>query len=322
MESRRRREMSSEDLRGAAFRYVIFADDVITIISDPSLDGLEVLAHREAQGKPRDLDELRLSTEQSKSKNFIAPPGIMADGIHRRVPNAHRRGITQTRKRGNELEGMSRTTEKDSAAQSDYDQMQRGLPYQSVDCMRILGILVDRRFCFGGHIGGVIERSKVRLAVLGSLAGRKRGEDLGALRLTGEALVVSLMRYCCSVVGSGAYEPSIRALDTSVIHVVARKVVGVSRPARLPVPLAAAGFLSAHNLHAQQCAVALDHSLRAEASSAQDRLLRRLSDLYGERNWETEIVALSSPRDLLPHRIYQVPFYDLDIQEKWMFTVL
>ena len=113
------------------------------------------------------------------------------------------------------------------------------------------------------------------------------------------------------MVGSAAYGQSLRALDTCVIHVMARRVVGVSRSARLPVLLAAAGFLSAHNLFIQHCATTMDPSLRAEYSSVQSRLARLLGRIYGVASWEPKVEPLVLQEGMLPPRMYRVPLMTL-----------
>ena len=111
-------------------------------------------------------------------------------------------------------------------------------------------------------------------------------------------------------------------LDTCVIHVMARRVAGVSRSARLPILLAATGFQSAHNIYAQHCAATLDLALRAENSSIQRRLNAWTCAIYGIDSWETRVNLLTVPSDAMPPRLYRVPFYDLDMQEQWLVTVL
>ena len=92
------------------------------------------------------------------------------------------------------------------------------------------------------------------------------------MRITADALVTSLLRYGLGTYGSGAYEQCLRKIDTCVVNVVARKVLGVGRSARLPILHATAGAQAMRNLYTQRCAELVDAALRASASSIQNRL--------------------------------------------------
>ena len=99
--------------------------------------------------------------------------------------------------------------------------------------------------------------------------------------MTREALHTSLMRYCSTVVESGDYEHDLRKTETCGVNVVARKVAGVSRSARLSVLRATTGFLSAHHLCIQHCANLFGLGLSAQNSSSQRRLEDRARQLFG-----------------------------------------
>ena len=77
---------------------------------------------------------------------------------------------------------------------------------------------------------------------------------------------------------------------------VARKVLGVGRSARLPVSLAAAGVQSVQNLYLQHCAELVDASLRASESAIRVRLNRWMERLYGVKEWNARQVDLQELR--------------------------
>ena len=63
------------------------------------------------------------------------------------------------------------------------------------------------------------------------------------LRLSEEALVVSLLRHGLAVTVSGLYEQLFNRLDTCVLNVLPRRVLVLGRIDRLPVLHATAGVL-------------------------------------------------------------------------------
>ena len=101
---------------------------MITAIAHPSLNKIKGLAVKEAEGKPKDLDVLRLKTEPSKSKNFIATPESVIDGVFRRHPNAHRRGIMQTRGRELEIEQIRAAPGQVGDERSEHEIVKHGPP--------------------------------------------------------------------------------------------------------------------------------------------------------------------------------------------------
>ena len=241
----------------------------------------------------------------------------------RRISRAHRKVALQTKGREAAVEAMCKQqTDALSPEMTEHERNQAGQPYQIVEEMKILGIVLDRRLIFRGHIEQISDRAKVGLAILGKLAGCKWGSVTGLLRSPGEALIVSLLRYRCTIVGSGGYEQDPRKLETCVVNELARRVAEVSRSARIPVLLATAGFLSARNVYVQRCAAVLDLGLRAQNGSLQSRLDGWTQQLYGVDSWEAQILPLTPPEGLLPPRIHYMPFYDLDMQEFWCHCVL
>ena len=64
------------------------------------------------------------------------------------------------------------------------------------------------------------------------------------VKATGDALLISLLRYGPAVIGSSAMDGVLGKEDTNVINVLARRVLGVNRTARLPVLHALSGMTS------------------------------------------------------------------------------
>ena len=308
---------------GAMYYDAMFADDIITAITHPALGVAKELSVLEAEEIPQDLAALRLRTETAKSQNFIIAPGTTVGKAFRRIPDAYKRGDMQVQKRDDTLELMSKQVDPvEGGRLAEYDRVQEGLPYKVVEEMKILGVTLDKRMSFRGHVAQILEKVQARLAILRRLAGCKWGAETGILRLSGEALIISLLRYCITIVGTGVYEKDLGRLEVCALNVLARRVAGVSRAARIPVLHAAAGLLSVRNLYVQQCAALLDRSLRAVNSWIQERMEQWTEEQYGVTGWKAEALPLEMGAETGPGRVYRMPFFDLDLQEGWFFCVL
>ena len=166
--------------------------------------------------------------------------------------------------------------------------------------MEILGITLDCRFGFTDHVASILKRAKDRLGIQARLAGCVWGAEVGVLRRTGKALVVSVLRYGLAVYGSGTYENSLTALEVGIVNPLARRICGVGVTARIPTLQMAARVLSAHNLFLQHCAGMVDATLRADGSSIRERVVGLLCEAYGVGGWgpRQEPVQLASPPPL------------------------
>ena len=141
------------------------------------------------------------------------------------------------------------------------------------------------------------------------------------LRITGQALVVSLLRYGYSVAGSGMGEHCLRKWDTCITNVLARRILGVGPSARLPILRAAAGLMAAHNMYAQHCGDLINQALRASGSTIEERLSKWMCTTYGIASWQTETKELALSDDEGPH-IGRLRFLAYDVPTTWLFQVL
>ena len=205
---------------------------------------------------------------------------------------------------------------------AEYARLREGQPNQIEKEMEILGVAMEKRLSFRGHTAQILDKEQVRLAILGRLAGCKWGTEIGILRPTGEALIVSLLRYCIALIGTGAYEKDMRRLEVCILNVLPRRVAGESRSARILVLHATAGLISVHNLYVQQCDALLDRGLRAENGSIQNRIARWTQEQFGITGWRAAVLPLEVEGGIVPTRIYRMPFFDFDLQECWYFCVL
>ena len=301
---------------------LLYADDVICTVRCDDLDLIVCIAAAVAEAIEESLGRLGLRSTPVKSKNFVRPPGFTHTGLFRRCPNAFREGVLGLRKRDEELE-QSRSMEGEFglSRESTFASMQERLPYPFAATIKISGVVFDMRFCFEAQVKTILDRAKIRIGVVSRLAGCTWGAETAIMRLTGDALVISLMRYALAVIGSGMYEQSLRRLEVCVVNVLARKVIGVGRSARLPVLHATAGILSAHNLYAQHCADMVDHTLRAEGSSVKERVMGLVCQAYQLQHWELAARECIPSTPLSP-RVYRRRFFDMDLREQWFCDVL
>ena len=135
--------------------------------------------------------------------------------------------------------------------------------------MKILGVIFDEQFSFKEHFDRLLERAQIRMGIITRLSGHKWGLETRMLRLTGQSLVISLLKYGYAITGSGITELQLRQLNTRLLNPLARRTVGVGPSARPPVLFAMAGTLTSHNTYIQQCGEMLNRILRANGSSAQ-----------------------------------------------------
>ena len=202
-----------------------------------------------------------------------------------------------------------------------FQDLQEGLPYPFANQIKILGIIFDMKLCFEAHIETILDRAKIRVGVISRLAGCTWGAETGILRLTGDSLVVSLMRYGLPMIGSGAYEQSINKLEVCVVNILARKIAGVARSARLPVLHMAAGVVSYRNLYIQNCGQMVDHVLRAGNSSIKKRIGHCVCQAYQVEDWTIQAVQFKTNKTLTT-RTYCRKFFDVNLQEFWTVNIL
>ena len=300
---------------------LLYADDVVCAIAHHHLIRLCELARLLGGECVTQLKRLGLWSECAKSANFVMSPNYGGSDLFRRGKKGGggeglATGVTGAQpqiSRTNDGNGYEVTETGDCA--------HLRLPYPEVEEMRILGVIFDCDFSFERHFTRICEKTRVRMAILGRLATSSWGLESTMMRITGEALVVSLLRFGLTVVGSGLADGLMRRLDTTILNVMARRTTGVARTARIPVLHATAGILSAHNLFIQQCASMVDLSLRATGASVQARVSRWMECMYGVSTWKTTGVVFDV-RGRLPERVGELRYLDFDMRETWIVQLL
>ena len=289
---------------------LVYADDVICALAHENLRVIETAAEKAASACEGELGSLGLGSESDKSENLLLEPNFGEDGIFRR----HATGLGAG---GTERPAIQpqRIGEQADALRTAHPNVV--LPYKVVTGMRVLGVFFDNRFCFQKQLESILDRSRVRMAIVKRVSGCTWGLETSMLRLTGDALVVSLLRYGLATIGSGLEKKGMDRVDKRVVNVLSRMVLGVSRTARLPILHAASGVLTMNNLFTQHCAAMVDLALRAHNSSLRERLLRWTSRVYGMSGWEVRTERVSMDPPLLP-RVGELRYLDFDIQESWL----
>ena len=96
-----------------------------------------------------------------------------------------------------------------------------------------------------------------------------------------DALVASLLGCAPTVTGS-CYPPGLAcSINTQVVNIVARKIGGLSRSARIETLRHVAGTFSIQKLNVRHCAEFPDACLRASGSSINARLRAELRQFSG-----------------------------------------
>ena len=140
-------------------------------------------------------------------------------------------------------------------------------PYSTVAQIKILGVAFDKEFSFRAHLERSLAKAKTILAILPVVSSCSWGLKVGMLRLTGNALIISLLRYGLAVTGSGLEGRRTKQFNTRIVNVLGGQVLGVAQSARIPVLHDTAEVTSMRNLYIQHCAEMLNLTLRAARSS-------------------------------------------------------
>ena len=331
VESRRAQHTPRLPLSPTQFLDSLYADDILCAIASKDPEILARASHISAEAYKDGLKTLGLATTEPKSENFLMdtqrsecapfkraadPP---ADPLGRNAedrPDSHM--ASSPASDGTPNESLPLTTE---AAMESSRWSNAPLPYKQVQKIKVLGVILDPSLSFEDHFTRIMDKAKVRMGVLAKLSGSKWGLETRMLRLTGQALIISLVRYGYILTGSGLSNLRMSQLNTRLLNILARKIVGTGPSARLPVLFSLAGILNSQNLYVQQCAESLNLILRATDSSAQDKLTRQLLTIYAMPSW------ISKPQEMDPSTlthplIGRLRYLDYDVAESWMIQTL
>ena len=80
-------------------------------------------------------------------------------------------------------------------------------------------VLFDKEFSFQQQFERVLEKAKVRMALVRRVSGCTWGLETRLLKATGDALLISLLRYALPVTGSSVSDRMLNKIDTNVIKI-------------------------------------------------------------------------------------------------------
>ena len=150
----------------------------------------------------------------------------------------------------------------------------------------MLGTIFGDKFSFEKHYERAQEKSRVRAGITRRMAGRSWGLETAMLKLTGEALITSLLRF---------EKKTLARVDANIANFIARLILGVRCTARSPVLHPVSGVMSIRNLYVQHCGALVDPAMRAACSSIRSRIngLRCREDKV--QTWEPKTVFAELP---------------------------
>ena len=325
MENRRQQQLCHIPPETIRFLDSLYADDILCAIAHKNLQTLEQAAHVSANAYADSLGDLGLAATAPKSENFIISRNAEEETLFRR-------NWEEIQQHRNPPEGsldpagapaMESSERPPTPAQPTEAPTQQhlALPYTEVAKMKILGAAFDREFSLNDHYSRILEKARIRMSIIARLSGQKWGLETRMLRLTGQSLAISLLRYGFVVTGSGMPDTQLRRLNTLLLNPLARRIVGVGPSARLSVLFAMAGILNSFNLFIQQCSETLNLILRASGSSARRGTIERLGQIYEVPSWTAQPQHLELDRAQSP-LIGYLRFLDYDVEESWMFQLL
>ena len=153
------------------------------------------------------------------------------------------------------------------------EEIVRLLPFGVTDKPTVLGTPFDCGLSSQKRLDCSLEKAKGRLAVLNGVAVAAWGLETSILRLTQDALLVSLHRYGILLLVSSLREKHFPSLESRLTDIASRRIAGAGRSARLLAPHTVAGIFSALNLYICNCAFGIDRAPRAHNSSTRTDLL-------------------------------------------------
>ena len=237
---------------GAEYCDLVYADDVISAIARRNREVVTQAANEDAGYLKQGFAGLGLGSTLPKSFNFLMASPDTTGGFFRRFPLAFRDSDKRIMKEDDEPE-RKRLGDRGAGATevaAGHPTPPETFPYRTAATVTALGAISDDRFSFAQQAWSIIDRAKVRWAILPRISGCVWGAEGNLMRRTPESPVLSLRRYGLAVTGSKTYGHPTEAGNL----LAGRRATGVGRAARIPALRATAGILSARNTSIQRCA--------------------------------------------------------------------
>ena len=298
-----------------------YADDVAVLLSHSDPAVLVEAAIKEDKIDKEALGSLYLATAESKSKSIVFSPFNFSGGIFRRRVEERAKEVFDSHENLARIRAMREQVPINGGGEWSGVELERifaRLPYGVSGSLKLLGMHFDVGLDFRTQLSELLGKAGVRFGLLARVSGSSWGLETNTLRLTCDALIVSLIRYGLVVTGAGLFERHFSKIETRLTNVAARRILGIGRSARLIVLHAVAGVQSAHNLFLLNCAFSIDRGLRAGRSSFRESLLDKLEKLYRISGWHVNTVELEGFTSVV-RRISMEDIRDFEIQEKWYY---
>ena len=154
------------------------------------------------------------------------------------------------------------------------DQLAARLPYKVAPNFRPLGAFFDQNFSFQKQF----EKVRVRMALVKRVSECTWGLETRLLKAAGDALLIGLLRYALAETGASVSEKTMNRIEPNKVNILARRVFGVNRTARLPILHALSGMISIRNLYPQRCALLLDLAIESKSkfyTNENEKMARR-----------------------------------------------
>ena len=142
--------------------------------------------------------------------------------------------------------------------------------------VKMLGVVFDNWLSLDGNNLAVIHRAQIRMGALAKIARATWGIEAIVLRMTHDAIIVSLPGYGLVVTGSCLPPDLIGRMDTHIVNKVARRIGGLGRNTRIQTLHFLAGAMTFRNMYVLHCAEFFDAALRAFGSTIAARLRKEL----------------------------------------------
>ena len=155
---------------------------------------------------------------------------------------------------------------------------------------------MDTHFTLDAHCASLLARAQVRQSILARVGRTTWGLDTRVLKVTRDALLVSLLRYALTFVGLCLPDDLVRKMDVQVINAASRRITGLPYTTRIEVLHFIAGTRSHRNLYSQHCAIFLHSALLSDASGLQRQIWLELCAIF--RVCALDLRAMLLPVDL------------------------
>ena len=290
-----------------AYLDLIFADDVTTIVTAPTLETHQRRSRNNIMDVRAGVGKRLLRLQDTKTVNMLYRPEVLPQGVYRRSPplsyfTTRTRLRIQFTREARVIADMLDFDPEDTIPHIvDERSGTEGFPYPVADEMAILGITFDPHMTLDAHFKVLLAKAQLRQGILTRVARTSWGLETTILKVTHDALLTSLLRYGLVVMGSCIPDDLMDKLDTQIINVAARRIVGLPITTRVEALHFIAGTHSSRNLYSYHCAVFLHSTLVCHGSGLRGQIQKEICALLRINTLEPQVkeVAVDLERTFL-----------------------